>query len=74
MEQKTIYLDNNATTPMHEDVIEAVHEANILFGNASSMHSYGREAAMAIEESRKALASLIDCDPSSIVFTSGASE
>lgn len=59
---------------MHEDVIEAVHEANILFGNASSMHSYGREAAMAIEESRKALASLIDCDPSSIVFTSGASE
>ncbi|MBG0766054.1 cysteine desulfurase family protein [Sphaerochaeta halotolerans] len=74
MEQKTIYLDNNATTPMHEDVIEAVNEANTLFGNASSMHSYGREAAMAIEESRKALASLIDCDPSSIVFTSGASE
>ncbi|WP_319757599.1 cysteine desulfurase family protein [uncultured Sphaerochaeta sp.] len=74
MEQKTIYLDNNATTPMHEDVIEAVHQANVLFGNASSMHSYGREAAMAIEESRKALASLIDCDPSSIVFTSGASE
>jgi cysteine desulfurase len=74
MEQKTIYLDNNATTPMHEDVIEAVHQANVLFGNASSMHSYGREAAMAIEESRKALASLIDCNPSSIVFTSGASE
>jgi len=74
MEQKTIYLDNNATTPMHEDVIEAVNEANTLFGNASSMHSYGREAAMAIEESRKALASLIDCDSSSIVFTSGASE
>jgi len=74
MEQKTIYLDNNATTPMHDDVIEAVNEANTLFGNASSMHSYGREAAMAIEESRKALASLIDCDPSSIVFTSGASE
>ncbi|MGH0053984.1 MAG: cysteine desulfurase family protein [Sphaerochaetaceae bacterium] len=74
MEQKTIYLDNNATTPMHEDVIEAVHQANLLYGNASSMHSFGREAAMAIEESRKAIASLIDCEPSSIVFTSGASE
>ncbi len=74
MEQKTIYLDYNATTPMHEDVIEAVHQANLLYGNASSMHSFGREAAMAIEESRTRIASLIDCDPSSVIFTSGASE
>ena len=69
-----IYLDNNATTPMHEDVIEAMHQANLLFGNASSMHTLGRESAAAIEESRQAIAELIDCEPSSVVFTSGASE
>ncbi|MGE4583586.1 MAG: cysteine desulfurase family protein [Sphaerochaeta sp.] len=74
MEQHVIYLDNNATTAMHEDVIEAVHQANQLYGNASSMHAFGREAALAVEESRQAVARLIDCDSSAIVFTSGASE
>lgn len=74
MEQNIIYLDNNATTAMHEDVIEAVHQSNMLYGNASSMHIAGRQAALAIEQSRQALASLIDEESSSIVFTSGASE
>ncbi|HAP57927.1 MAG TPA: cysteine desulfurase NifS, partial [Sphaerochaeta sp.] len=74
MEQHMIYLDNNATTAMHEDVIEAVHQANMLYGNASSMHMAGRQAALAIEQGRQSLASLIDAEPSWIVFTSGASE
>ncbi|MEA4860123.1 MAG: cysteine desulfurase family protein [Sphaerochaeta sp.] len=74
MEQHIIYLDNNATTPMHEDVIEAVHEAHILYGNASSMHGLGRASAEAIEQSRQAIASLIDCSAKEVVFTSGASE
>lgn len=74
MEQNIIYLDNNATTAMHEDVIAAVHQSNMLYGNASSMHMAGRQAALAIEQSRQALASLIDEESSSIVFTSGASE
>lgn len=74
MEQHSIYLDNNATTAMHENVIEAVHQANMLYGNASSMHLLGRQAALAIEESREALASLIDAESSWIVYTSGASE
>ncbi len=69
-----IYLDNNATTAMAEDVIEAMHQAALLYGNASSMHTLGRESVVAIEESRQAIADLIDCDPSSVVFTSGASE
>ena len=69
-----IYLDNNATTRMHEDVIEAMHQANLLYGNASSMHTLGRESVAAIEESRQAIADIIDCNPSSVVFTSGASE
>ncbi len=74
MDQRTIYLDNNATTEMHEDVIEAVIQAIRLYGNASSMHTVGRDAAVAVEESRVLVADLIDCDPSSVIFTSGASE
>jgi cysteine desulfurase len=74
MKQSIIYLDNNATTPMHEDVIKALHEASQYYGNASSMHGFGRDAAVAIEESRSAIAELIDSNDASIVFTSGASE
>lgn len=59
---------------MHEDVIEAVHEAHILYGNASSMHGLGRASAQAIEQSREEIATLIDCSPKEVVFTSGASE
>ena len=69
-----IYLDNNATTPIHEDVIAAMNEALALYGNASSMHAFGRDAAFKIEEARLAIAELIDSDSESIVFTSGASE
>ena len=74
MEQPTIYLDNNATTAVHEDVLAAMNEAASLYGNASSMHAMGREAAVAIEESRQAVRDLIDAQDGAIVFTSGASE
>lgn len=74
MENQIIYLDNNATTPMAEEVVAAIADANALFGNASSMHSYGREAAYAVEQARARVAELIECDPEEIVFTSGASE
>lgn len=59
---------------MHEDVIEAVHQANRVYGNASSMHAMGREAAMAVEAGRASIAKLIDADEAGLVFTSGASE
>lgn len=74
MDNQIIYLDNNATTPMADEVVQAVSEAQALFGNASSMHGFGREAAFAIEKAREQVAELIDCDPKEIVFTSGASE
>jgi cysteine desulfurase len=74
MDNQMIYLDNNATTRMADEVIQAVSDASVLYGNASSMHGFGRDAAMAIEQGRQQIASLIDCDPSEIVFTSGASE
>jgi cysteine desulfurase len=74
MDNQIIYLDNNATTRMADEVIAAVSEALVLYGNASSMHGFGRDAATAIEQARHQVASLIDCDPSEIIFTSGASE
>jgi len=59
---------------MAQEVVTAISEANTLFGNASSMHGFGREAAFAIEQSREKIAALIECDPDEVVFTSGASE
>ena len=44
------------------------------WGNPSSLHSFGREAKVAVEESRKSLARLLNCDPTEIIFTSGGTE
>jgi len=73
---KRIYLDHNATTPLHPDVLEAMlpymtHH----FGNGSSIHSYGREARNAIDTAREQVAALIGAkSPSEIIFTSGGTE
>jgi cysteine desulfurase len=74
MDKQMIYLDNNATTPMADEVRDAFCDALALYGNASSMHGVGRDAAAAIEHSRIQIADLVDCEPKEIVFTSGASE
>ena len=72
---RLIYLDNNATTQMAPEVLDAVTKAEpVVFGNASSMHSFGREAGKLVEDSRRNIAQLLDCDPSELIFTSGASE
>jgi cysteine desulfurase len=71
---KTVYLDNNATTQMAPEVIEVVQDNYGLFGNASSMHGFGREAFVAIEKARAAVAEMIGATPSEIIFTSGGSE
>lgn len=69
-----IYLDNNATTPIDEEVKKAMTDAFNLFGNPSSSHSIGRAAKAAIDNARKQVADLISCDPSEIIFTSGGTE
>ncbi|MBR2282727.1 MAG: aminotransferase class V-fold PLP-dependent enzyme [Spirochaetales bacterium] len=72
---RMIYLDNNATTQMAPEVIKAISEAEpVVYGNASSMHTFGREAQRLVEEARGNVAELLDCQPSEITFTSGASE
>lgn len=75
MESRIVYLDNNATTQMAPEVISAVAEAEkSVYGNASSMHTFGRRAAALVEEARKNVASLLECFPEELTFTSGASE
>lgn len=72
---RLIYLDNNATTQMAPEVIKAVSEAQtVVYGNASSMHSFGREANKLVEDARSNIASLLECGTDEITFTSGASE
>jgi len=70
-----IYLDNAATTPMDQEVIEAIipiMENN--FGNPSSVHSFGRSSRAIIEKARKKVAGFINASPGEIVFTGGGTE
>jgi cysteine desulfurase len=70
-----IYFDYNATTPVADEVIEAMARATRdLFGNASSVHHFGQRAKAAIDDARSAVAALLHADPSEIVYTSGGTE
>jgi cysteine desulfurase len=70
-----IYLDNAASTQIHEDVLESMLPyLKEQYGNASSIHRYGRMAHKAIEKARKQIAFLINADPSEILITSGGTE
>jgi cysteine desulfurase len=70
-----IYLDNAASTQIHEDVlVSMLPYLKEQYGNASSIHRYGRLSRKAIEKSRKQIASLINADPSEILITSGGTE
>ncbi len=70
-----IYLDYNATTPLHKEVAETMQPfISEYFGNPSSAHWYGIQAKMAVGKAREQVASLIECDPDEIIFTSGGTE
>ncbi len=70
-----IYLDNAASTQIHESVLESMMPyLKEQFGNPSSIHRYGRLANKAIEKARKQIASLINASPNEIMFTSGGTE
>lgn len=72
---RRIYLDHNATTPLRPEVLEAMlsYYKNV-FGNASTIYSFGQEARKAVDDAREALACLIGAEPKEIVFTSGGTE
>lgn len=75
-EMKQIYLDNNATTRMREEVLEAMLPFyKDLYGNASSIHQFGRIARKAVDEARAKVAALLGAaSAQEIIFTSGGTE
>ncbi|HNS43380.1 MAG TPA: cysteine desulfurase family protein [Taishania sp.] len=72
---KSVYLDNAATTPMAKEVIEVMTNAMYNnFGNPSSTHAFGRSTKALLENARRSIAKLLNCEPSEIIFTSCGTE
>jgi len=72
---KTVYVDNNATTKVDKEVIDAMLPYfSDSYGNPSSMHTFGGSVANKIKEARARVAEMINADPEEIVFTSCGSE
>ena len=70
-----IYLDNSATTRVDPKVLDTmIPFFRDVFGNASSIHTFGQDARAAVEDSRRAIADLLGADTREIVFTSGGTE
>ncbi|QND20107.1 cysteine desulfurase [Rhizobium leguminosarum bv. viciae] len=69
-----LYLDWNATAPLHPAARAAIMRAIDVFGNPNSVHGEGRAARAAIEGARRKVAALVGTDAGSVVFTSGATE
>lgn len=75
MSADCIYLDNNATTKIDEQVVEAMLPyLTTYYGNPSSMHSFGGQVGRAVNKAREQVASLLGADVSEIVFTSCGTE
>jgi cysteine desulfurase len=75
MMDKRYYFDHNATTPVRPEVVEAMLPyLTERFGNASSIHSFGREARQALEESRRKIAGLLNAQPEEFYFTGCGTE
>ena len=72
---KRVYLDNAATTPMAPEIIQMMSEMmKTHFANPSSVHSFGSESKIVVENARKSIANLLNTSPGSIFFTSGGTE
>ena len=72
---ETIYFDNNATTKVAEEVLEEMKPFFCcLYGNPSSMHTFGGQITSKIRHAREQVANLLGCEPAEIIFTSGGTE
>src|SRR5581483_6827269 len=72
---RRVYLDHNASTPVHPDALAAMLPYfSERFGNPSSIHGFGREARDAVETVRETMAGFLGVGPEEIVFTSGGTE
>lgn len=73
-QNRSVYLDHAATTPMYPQAIEAMAGALGEFGNASSLHTVGRAARRRLEESRERIAARLGARPSEVIFTAGGTD
>jgi len=70
-----IYLDHNATTPIHPEVLKEMEDAlELTYGNPSTLYSLGREAKARLEDARGRVANLIGAKKEEVIFTSGGTE
>ena len=72
--KRKVYLDHNATTPLHPEAKKAMIEAMDAFGNPSSLHSFGRQARRLLDDAREKIASFIGGKSEDIVFAGSGSE
>jgi cysteine desulfurase len=72
---RRVYLDHNASTPVHPDVVvEMLPYFSEVFGNPSSVHGFGRAARDGLDTARERVARFLGCGPTELVFTSGGTE
>ena len=75
MSRKRIYLDHSATTPTDPRVLEVMLPYfSEVYGNPMATHQFGRKAEHAVEDAREMIASILNCQPNEVVFTSCGSE
>ena len=75
MKSKVIYMDNNATTRVAPEVLETMMPYfSDLYGNPSSMHSFGGQVGKTLKDAREQIANLIEASPDEIIFTSCGTE
>lgn len=72
--ERAVYLDHAATTPVLAEVIDVMSSELARNGNASSLHTAGRDARRRLEEAREELAGALAARPSEVIFTAGATE
>ncbi|MCK5212259.1 aminotransferase class V-fold PLP-dependent enzyme, partial [Candidatus Parcubacteria bacterium] len=71
----SIYFDHSATTPTDKSVLKAMEPYfNSVFGNASSIHSFGQEALAGVDKARNQVAEYLNCAAEEVIFSSGATE
>ena len=74
-EKRIVYADNAATTRVADEVIQAMIPCfGEIYGNPSSIHTFGRNAKIMVEDARKKIADLLNCEATEIYFTSGGTE
>ena len=73
-QQRHVYMDHNATTPLHPEVRAAMDAAMDVFGNPSSLHGFGREARGLVDGARQQVAALVGASPDEVIFVGSGSE